>query len=133
MLSAKRVKEIIAEELNSMIDSNKDGNLSPNEMFSALDTNSDNVINYQELENGISWYCSNPNIVKPYEKRRSVSHSSVPCKSTYDKASKYLMHDVDNVYSKSYQDIQADCGAECPVSVVTAILDILYSLENMEK
>ena len=127
MLSAKRVKEIIAEELNSMIDSNKDGKLSSKEIFQALDTNKDNLINHQELETGISWYCSNPHIVKPYEKRRSVSHSSVPCKSTYDKASKYLMHDVDNVYSKSYQDVQAECGAECPISVMTAVLDILFS------
>ena len=133
MLSAKRVKEIIAEELSSMIDSNKDGNLSSKEIFQVLDTNKDNVIDHQELEKGISWYCSNKHIVKPYEKRRVASHSSVPCKSTYDKASKYLMHDVDNVYSKSYQDVQADCGAECPVSVMTAVLDILYSLENMEK
>jgi hypothetical protein len=133
MLSAKRVKEIIVEELNSMMSSNKDINLSSKEIFRALDTNKDNVIDHQELEKGISWYCSNPHIVKPYEKRRSVSHNSVPCKSTYDKASKYLMHNVDNVYSKSYQDVQIECGAECPVSVITAVLDIMYSLENIEK
>lgn len=133
MLSAQRVKQIIAEELNSMIDYSGDGKISSQEIFRALDTNNDNSIDQQELEKGISWYCSNPHIVKPYEKRRSASHSSVPCKSTYDKASKYLMHDVDNVYSKSYQDVQSECGAECPVSVITAVLDILYSLENMEK
>lgn len=133
MISAQRVKEIIAEELDSMIDYSGDGKISSQEIFRALDANNDNSIDQQELEKGISWYCSNPHIVKPYEKRRSVSHSSVPCKNTYDKASKYLMHDVDNVYSKSYQDVQAECGAECPISVVTAVLDILYSLENMEK
>jgi len=132
MLSAKRVKEIIVEELESMIDYSGDGKISSKEIFRALDTNNDNSIDQQELEKGISWYCSNPHIVKPYEKRRSVSHGSVPCKTTYDKASKHLMNDVENVYCKSYQDVQSECGAECPVSVMTAFLDILHSLENME-
>jgi len=133
MLSEKRVKQIIAEELDSMVDYNGDGKTSPQEIFRALDTNNNNSIDQQELEKGISWYCNNPHIVKPFEKRRSVSHSSVPCKTTYDKASKYLMHNVDNVYAKSYQDINLECGAECPVSVMAAVLDILYSLENIEK
>ena len=132
MLSSKRVKEIIAEEL-SMIDKNSDGKLSSDEIFKSLDTNSDNKIDQQELENGISWYCNNPHIVKPFEKRRAHSHSSVPCKTTYDKASKYLMRNVDNVYAKSYQDINLECGAECPISVMAAVLDILYSLENIER
>jgi hypothetical protein len=133
MLSAKRVKQIIAEELESMIDYNNDNKVSSQEIFRALDSNNDNKIDQQELEKGISWYCNNPHIVKPFEKRRSASHSSVPCKTTYDKASKYLMKDVENVYCKSYQDVQLECGAECPVSVMTAILDILHSLENMER
>lgn len=132
MLSSKRVKEIIIEEL-SMIDKNSDGKISPQEIFRELDTDNSNSIDEQELENGISWYCNNPHIIKPFEKRRSVSHSSVPCKTTYDKASKYLMNDVENVYSKSYQDVNLECGAECPISVMTAILDILFALENIEK
>jgi hypothetical protein len=132
MLSAKRVKEIIREELALSIDSNKDGNLSSGEIFDALDSNNSGEIDRQELEKGISWYCSNKLIVKPYEKRRALSHSSVPCRTTYDKASKYLMHDIDSVYGKSYQDIQLECGAECPVSVMTAVLDILFALENIE-
>lgn len=133
MLSAQRVREIIVEEIEAIIDSDGNKKLSSDEIFKALDTDNSNTIDHQELEKGVSWYCNNPHIVKPYEKRRAVSHSSVPCKTTYDKASKYLMHNVENVYNKSYQDIELECGAECPVSVVTAVLDIMYSLENMEK
>jgi len=132
MLSAKRVKEIIREELALSIDSNKDGYLSSDEIFDALDSNNNGEIDRQELEKGISWYCSNKLIVKPYEKRRAVSHSSVPCKTTYDKASRHLMKDVDSIYGKSYEDVQLECGAECPISVFSAILDIMHALENIK-
>lgn len=137
MISQKRVKEIIKEELVNFygndLDTNDDGNIDYNEFVSKFDSNMDGVVSPQEFQNQLLAICNNKHIVKPLLGRREISHKSVPCRNTYDKTSKYLAHDIDNVYGKSYEDINAECGAECPVSVLTAFLDIVSSLEDMTR
>lgn len=137
MISEKRVKEIIAEEVaefnSKNTDFNKDGKISASEFVHKFDQDKDGIVTAQEFENQLLDICSNKHIVKPLLSHRESSHQSVPCRNTYDKASKYLAHDIDSVYAKSYDDICMECGAECPVSVVSAVLDILKSLEEMER
>ena len=137
MISQKRVKELIKEELVNFygndLDANDDGDIDFNEFVSKFDSNMDGVVSPQEFQNQLLAICSNKHIVKPLLGRREVSHKSVPCRNTYDKTSKHLAHNIDNVYAKSYEDINAECGAECPVSVLTAFLDVISSLEDMTR
>jgi len=137
VISQKRVKELIKEELVNFygndLDANDDGDIDFNEFVSKFDSNMDGVVSPQEFQNQLLAICNNKHIVKPLLGRREVSHKSVPCRNTYDKTSKYLAHNIDNVYAKSYEDINGECGAECPVSVLTAFLDVISSLEDMTR
>ena len=137
MITEKRVKEIIKEEVanyySDEIDQNSDGNIGFDEFVSVFDQNNDGTVTAQEFENQLLAVCNNKHIVKPLIDRRELSHKSVPCRNTYDKTSRYLAHNIDNVYAKSYEDINGECGAECPVSVLTAFLDVVRSLEEMSK
>ncbi len=136
MISEQRVKEIILEELQSHyekeVDKNNDGDIGFDEFVSTFDANKDGIVNSQEFENQLRMICNNQHIVKPLLNKRVQSHQSVPCRNTYDKATQYLAHNIDNVYSKSYEDVNMECGAECPVSVMSAILDVMRSLEEMD-
>jgi len=130
-ISEKRIREIILEELNN-IDTNHDGIVSKEEIHGLFDTNNDGLVKQEEYEDKLEWLTNNSHVIKPYQARRVQSHKSVPCKNTYDKASKYLLRDVDSIYNNSYESINNNCGAECPVSVMSALVDIMRSVEEIE-
>lgn len=132
-ISSDRVKEIIKEELEQFNpDLNGDGFLSEPELFDTFDQNHDGKLPVEEFQDSLEWICNNEHIVAPFLVRRETSHQSVPCSATYDNASRFLLRDVDSIYNNSYESINGHCGAECPISVMTALIDIMRSFEEIE-
>ena len=111
------------------LDPNKDGHITPEDLYSHFDSNNNGQVTTQDYVDHINFHCEHPESLDHYKKAREISIQSVPCKDSYDSCSKHLMgcsDDIDNFL----RPLMDQTGSTCRASSTKAFIDVLQSLIN---
>ena len=109
------------------IDPDKDGHITPDDLYSHFDSNNNGEVTTQEYADHIDFHCAHPESMDHYRQARQQSIQSVPCSSTYDSCSKHLMGDKDSV-AMYLQPLMDKTGSDCKASSAKALIDVMQSL-----
>ena len=107
----------------------RQGNISPEDLYNHFDLNSDGAVDQQDYVNHIEYHCEYPESLNHYKKLRDISYQTIPCQKSYDTCSQHLLNNTDDidVFIKPFMD---KTGSSCRESSVKSLLDVLQSLIN---
>ncbi len=125
------------------IDPNKDGIVKQEDLHAHFDQDGDGVVTTDDYRDHIEFHCKHPETLDHYNTLREKTYKTVPCKSSYDSCSRYLMSntdDIDKYLAPLMGSVEEadDClmplmkstGSTCRTSSVQAVLDVVQSLIN---
>lgn len=111
------------------LDPNKDGHVTPEDLYSHFDLNGDGHVTTQDYVDHIQFHCAHPESLDHYKQARQQSIKTVPCTTSYDTCSQHLMSCPDDI-EKYLQPLMDQTGSTCKESSTKALLDVLQSLIN---
>ena len=111
------------------IDPNRDGIVKQEDLHMHFDRDGDGVVTTDDYRDHIQFHCQYPETLDHYNKLKTKSYESVPCRTSYDSCSQHLMGNADeiDVYLAPLMDAT---GSTCRTSSVQGLLDVLQSLIN---
>ena len=114
---------------NHDLDPNRDGVVEPEDLYRHFDSNGNGQVTTEEYADHVDFHCAYPESLDHYSQARSQSVNTVPCLTSYDTCSQYLMGSPDDI-DKYLKPLMDTTGSTCRESSTRALLDVLQSLIN---
>ena len=104
-----------------------DGTISPEELYQHFDLNNDGRVTPNEYVDHIEYHAAYPETLDHYKQLRGQSYEKVPCRSSYDKSSEFLLSNPQEI-DVCIKPLMDKMGSDCRESSLRCMIDIIQSM-----